>query len=143
MVEGYRHARGYLEVIGSSSTISSVRRGRRRGGAVVKGRVSIGRGFSAEQGSVVFGPAIIGENCTIDAGTYIARTHQSAITRMFREHTSKIRLSSVIASSRARNDRREFDRRTRRRYDRPIRSCRRATASSSGSARRLTCDRPA
>ena len=41
------------------------------GGAVVKGRVSIGSGSVLKQGSVVSGPAIIGENCTIDAGTYI------------------------------------------------------------------------
>ena len=45
------------------------------GGAVVKGRVSIGRGSVLKQGSVVFGPAIIGENCTIDAGTYIGPYH--------------------------------------------------------------------
>jgi glucose-1-phosphate thymidylyltransferase len=38
---------------------------------VVKGRVSIGKGSVLKQGSVVFGPIIIGENCTIDAETYI------------------------------------------------------------------------
>ncbi len=40
-------------------------------GAVVKGRVSIGEGTVLRTGSVVFGPSIIGNNCTIDAGTYI------------------------------------------------------------------------
>jgi len=33
--------------------------------------LSIGSGTVLKQGSVVFWPDIIGENCTIDAGTYI------------------------------------------------------------------------
>jgi glucose-1-phosphate thymidylyltransferase len=40
-------------------------------GAVLKGRVSIGKGSVLKPGCTVFGPTIIGENCTIDAGTYI------------------------------------------------------------------------
>jgi glucose-1-phosphate thymidylyltransferase len=40
-------------------------------GAVVKGRVSIGKDSVLRRGSVVVGPTIIGKNCTIDAGTYI------------------------------------------------------------------------
>jgi glucose-1-phosphate thymidylyltransferase len=40
-------------------------------GAVLKGRVSIGKGSVLKSGCTVFGPTIIGENCTIDAGTYI------------------------------------------------------------------------
>jgi glucose-1-phosphate thymidylyltransferase len=40
-------------------------------GAVLKGRVSIGKGSVLKRGCTVFGPTIIGENCTIDAGTYI------------------------------------------------------------------------
>jgi len=40
-------------------------------GAILKGRVSIGKGSVLKIGCTVFGPTIIGENCTIDAGTYI------------------------------------------------------------------------
>ena len=40
-------------------------------GAVLKGRVSIGKESVLKPGCTVFGPTIIGENCTIDAGTYI------------------------------------------------------------------------
>jgi glucose-1-phosphate thymidylyltransferase len=40
-------------------------------GAVLKGRVSIGKESVLKRGCTVFGPTIIGENCTIDAGTYI------------------------------------------------------------------------
>ena len=40
-------------------------------GAIVRGRVSIGKGTVLRDGSVVFGPSIIGDDCTIDAGTYI------------------------------------------------------------------------
>ncbi|MGZ4952657.1 MAG: glucose-1-phosphate thymidylyltransferase [Halobacteriota archaeon] len=40
-------------------------------GAIVRGRVSIGKGTVLRAGSVVSGPSIIGNNCTIDAGTYI------------------------------------------------------------------------
>jgi glucose-1-phosphate thymidylyltransferase len=40
-------------------------------GAVLKGRVSIGKESVLKRGCTVFGPTIIGEHCTIDAGTYI------------------------------------------------------------------------
>ncbi len=40
-------------------------------GAVLKGRVSVGKESVLKPGCTVFGPTIIGENCTIDAGTYI------------------------------------------------------------------------
>jgi glucose-1-phosphate thymidylyltransferase len=40
-------------------------------GAVLKGRVSIGKESVLKRGCTVFGPTIIGENCTIDSGTYI------------------------------------------------------------------------
>ncbi len=40
-------------------------------GAVLKGRVSVGKESVLKRGCTVFGPTIIGENCTIDAGTYI------------------------------------------------------------------------
>ncbi len=40
-------------------------------GAVVKGRVSVGKGTVLRSGSVVFGPSIIGNNCIIDTGTYV------------------------------------------------------------------------
>jgi glucose-1-phosphate thymidylyltransferase len=40
-------------------------------GAVLKGRVSIGKESVLKRGCTVFGPTIIGENCNIDAGTYI------------------------------------------------------------------------
>ncbi|MDD1725766.1 MAG: glucose-1-phosphate thymidylyltransferase, partial [Euryarchaeota archaeon] len=53
-------------------------------GAILKGRVSVGKGSVLKSGCTVFGPTIIGENCTIDAGTYIGpytsigdRTHVS------------------------------------------------------------------
>ncbi|MGZ4869754.1 MAG: glucose-1-phosphate thymidylyltransferase, partial [Halobacteriota archaeon] len=55
--------------------------------AVVKGRVSIGKGSVLKQGSVVFGPTIIGENCTIDAETYIGPyTSIGDNTRVSRAH---------------------------------------------------------
>jgi glucose-1-phosphate thymidylyltransferase len=66
-------------------------------GAVVKGRVSIGRGTVLKQGSVVFGPTIIGENCTIDAETYIGPyTSIGDNTRVSRAH---IEDSIVIGDS--------------------------------------------
>jgi glucose-1-phosphate thymidylyltransferase len=40
-------------------------------GAVLKGRVSIGRESVLKSGCTVVGPTIIGKSCTIDAGTYI------------------------------------------------------------------------
>jgi glucose-1-phosphate thymidylyltransferase len=40
-------------------------------GAIVKGRVSIGKGTIVKKGGVVYGPTIIGENCVIGPTTYI------------------------------------------------------------------------
>ncbi|MGB8310517.1 MAG: glucose-1-phosphate thymidylyltransferase [Halobacteriota archaeon] len=40
-------------------------------GAIVKGRVSIGKGTIIKRGGVVCGPTIIGENCTIGPATYV------------------------------------------------------------------------
>jgi glucose-1-phosphate thymidylyltransferase len=40
-------------------------------GALVKGRVSIGKGSVLKRGSVVVGPTIIGKNCVINKGSYI------------------------------------------------------------------------